>query len=255
MNLRTIIIVLSAVISLYLGSILIHRNSLRPSLKDTTLIVGTCDDYPPYTFQKNSNLVGFDIDLIKEIANRMSQKVTFKIMSFDLLLLELMRGSIHCVAAGITPTKLRAEKVLFSTPYVYGDPLIVVTRKDHAPITIITDLIGEKVGVNEGYTADDYVSKNPDIKLYKFENVATALFALNQNKISAFVTSKNSLLLCLEKNLCHNLSLYHLPFTEETCAFAISKQHPDLLDKINASLEELADDGTLEDLKNRWDLI
>lgn len=219
----------------------------------TTLIVGTCDDYPPYTFQKDGQLVGFDIDLVNHIGKHLAKNVEFKNISFNLLLLELIRGSIHLVAAGISPTEERAKRVLFSKNYMYGSPFIVVSTQDHR-ITSIEQCFGKRVGVNEGYTADHYVSQFPEIKIVRFDAVPNGLLALSTHKIDAFVTSHSSILPLLESQPDHGLVITPIADTGESCALAISKHYPELTKQINATLTELEEDGTLDDLRKKWGL-
>ena len=122
---KRVLIICLVITALFLiaAKVMIQKNTLSPSLTENVLVVGTSDDYPPYTFSQNGEVVGFDIDLVREIANRMRCKIEIKVMSFDVLLFELQRGSIQVIAAGLTPTKERALKVFFSSPYIIVDSL------------------------------------------------------------------------------------------------------------------------------------
>ena len=122
------------------------------------LLVGTNAEFAPYSFIDNGNIVGFDIDIAHEVAKRLGKTITFKDMPFESLLPELQLGRIEIIAAGITPTQERAQKVLFTKPYVEGDKLVVLTRRNTPLITSIDDLNGKKVVVNDGFTADLYMS-------------------------------------------------------------------------------------------------
>ena len=99
------LLVISTVSAIFCFSVYSWLQKPKSSTPEVpTLIVGTCDDYPPYTFQKDGSLIGLDIDLATLIANHLNKKIEFKNISFNLLLLELARGTIHVVAAGISPT-------------------------------------------------------------------------------------------------------------------------------------------------------
>src|SRR5580704_2849514 len=87
------------------------------------LLVGTNAEFAPYSFIDNGQIVGFDIDVAQEVAQRLGKTITFKDMPFESLLPELQLGRIEIIAAGITPTQERAQKVLFTKPYVEGDKL------------------------------------------------------------------------------------------------------------------------------------
>lgn len=124
------------------------------------IIVGTNAEYPPFSFMKNDTIVGFDIDIAQEVANRLNKKMILRDMPFDTLIPEAQIGSIQLIAAGITTTKEREKNLLFTKPYISGDPLIIISMKsDNQHIKSINDLVGKKVVVNEGFIADFYMSE------------------------------------------------------------------------------------------------
>ena len=113
---------------------------------------------------------------------------------------------------------------------------------------------GQSIGVNEGYTADFYISKQPDIKVDRLENVAQAMLALKQGKIDAFVTAENAIQPFFDLHGKNGLQVEELPEITENYALAVSKKYPDLLKRINATLVEIKEDGTIADFKRRWGL-
>src|SRR3989338_3840573 len=113
----------------YVAYFSIRRNTLAPNMvrDNAALIVGTTDDYPPYSFNKDGVIVGFDIDIIKELAHRMAQKIEIKNMSFDVLLLELENGCLQVAAAGVEPSQERNKRFFFTTPHLNSEQFIAVT--------------------------------------------------------------------------------------------------------------------------------
>jgi len=81
------------------------------------LIIGTNAEYAPFTFIKDGNIVGFDIDVITEVAKRLAKQLVIKDLSFDVLIPDLQLGNLQVVAAGLTPTEERKKRVLFSKTY------------------------------------------------------------------------------------------------------------------------------------------
>lgn len=235
---------------------IIQKNSLAPQCPVNTLIVGVCDDFPPYTFNKDGKVIGFDIDLVHEMAKRMTKEVQLRVMSFDMLLLELERGSIDILASGINPTPERARRVSFSRPYTSGDDLVAMTCKGSNKITNVHSLVGKRVGVNEGYAADMFISAHEGIVVDRIENVAKAVLALKSGKIDAFVTERAALkpYLSLHGSESFDLVVVRDGAQEVGCAVGVSRKHEGLLEKINATLMELEEDETLADLKKRWSL-
>ncbi len=232
----------------------ITKKSSPPVLPDDILLVGTSDDYPPYTFNKNGEIVGFDIDLAREIAKRLGKTMRLKNMSFDILLLELQRGRLHVIAAGLSPTQERAVRVFFTTPHLQADPFLAVTRIDGPSITCVAELAKQHIVVNEGYTADFYLSARKDMTLDRVETVAQAILALSNHKADVFVVSKSAIQPFLKTRFQENFKTDTLQDLTENYALAVSKQYPELYKKIETVLEEIKEDGTLETLKRTWEL-
>ncbi len=234
---------------------LIKKNTLAPQLAKNVLVVGTSDDYPPYTFSQNGKVVGFDIDLVNEIARRMTCQLELKVMSFDILLLELQRGTIQVIAAGLTPTQERALRVSFSSPYITADPLLAVTRATDPVVCDLAAMQGKIVVVNEGYTADFYMSAQSGIVLEKRETVAEALLALERYKADVYVVAQSAYQPFLKTKGHDQFKSHPLADITEKYALAVSKKYPELFEKIEATLAELHEDGTLDDLKRKWGLV
>ena len=85
--------------------------------KNTTLVVGATDDYPPFNFNDNGDVIGIDIDVINEISKRSG--ITFKrqIMAFNTLIAGLESHKIDISISGMTITPERKQSVDFSVPY------------------------------------------------------------------------------------------------------------------------------------------
>ncbi len=81
------------------------------------IIVGVSADYPPFAFQYNDSLIGFDIELIEAIASKLHYEVEFKQLDFQDLFSELEGKKIDIIASAMTKTQAREEKFSFSHPY------------------------------------------------------------------------------------------------------------------------------------------
>jgi len=172
-------------------------------------------------------------------------------MPFEALLPELQLGKVHMIAAGMTPTPERAEKILFSTTYLDGDQLVVVNLKRSAPINSLDDLVGKRVVVNDGYTADFYMSAQEGPDLIRLPTPAEAILALRNGNAYAFVTAYTPIKSLVEKNSTE-FSIWPIEGTKESTAFGISKEYADLVSAIDQALDEIKADGTFAKLKERW---
>lgn len=215
------------------------------------IIIGTSADYQQMSFKQDGMIVGFDIDVVTEVVNRLGKKLEFRDMPFELLVPQLQLGTIHVIAAGMTATPERAKRVIFSKPYLGHDPLWVITLAQH-PLTSLKDLEGQEVIVNQGYTADIYMSKLPNINLRRLPTVADALLALRSGRGYAFVTASNTLKPLIEQQGTKEFNIFAIQDTDENTSLAIAPDYPILGQKIQEALDSMEADGTLQVLKEKW---
>lgn len=220
---------------------------------ENILLVGTNAEYRPFSFIENNQITGIDIDLVKEIAQRLGKNLQIKDMSFTSLIPEMQLGKIHIIAAGMSPTQERARQVFFTEPYHTQDPLVLISKKKN-PLNSIQSLTDKTVVVNEGFTADAYISQIDGPKIVRLANVADAFLTLTNNRADAFISSKTSVQPFFDQ---YGKELFHvviLPNTEEKTSLAISKKYPELYEQIQHILQEMKEDGTLDNLKKKWKL-
>ncbi len=252
---RRIALVIGIVIAVLAFSL--YQSSPSKSMKiddHKGLIVGVSADFPPFTFlNEQHQLTGFDVDLIKEIGHRMDMNVELQNMPFSSLLPALQLGRIQAICSGLTATPERAKHVLFTTPYLEGNPLIIVSRASE-PYDTVESLHGKEVVVNAGYTADLYMSKITDVHVRRLKSVADAFLAFNSSRTAAFVTAQNTVKSFFEKKGMQQYAVATIPDTDENASIAVSPKCPDLLTKIQAALDVIKQDGSLKQLKNKWKL-
>jgi len=233
---------------------------LRPSKRrvidevPNPIVVGTSADFPPMSFIKDSEIVGFDIDIIHEVAKRLGKEIVLKNMPFDVLLPQLQLGSLHVVAAGLTATDERAKQLNFSQPYLVNDPLVIVTLKTKPAITDIKDIKGKEVLVNQGYTADAYISKIDGVRVTRLGSLSDALLALTHNRGEVFVTALSTLKPVIEQYGPDAFHIFVIPETGENTALGITKSYAKLAQEIDHVLQTMQKDGTIELLKQKWHL-
>lgn len=224
------------------------------SIDATTLLVGTELSYSPFSYMQDGQAVGFDIDVVREVGRRLHKEIVFTAISFDALLPQIQTGLIHIIAAGISATKEREKKVYFTKPYFTSDSLIIITLANSAPIESVNDLQGKVVVVNEGYTADTYMSTFAGIELLRLETVAEAFLVLHNKRADAFVTARSSVRDYFAKHSHDNMVITPIDGVADSVSLAVSKKYPELYESVNAALAEMEQDGTLTMLRRKWGL-
>jgi len=224
--------------------------------RENIFVVGTSPDYPPYSFfSKQHEIVGFDIDIAREIAHRLNKKIVIKDMPFHSLIFELFAQNIDIIAAGMTPTERKSKKVSFSHTYLEGDALVVVTKQNSPDIITVEALKNKKIAVNLGYTADLYLSDKDNVDLIRLETPADCFMALSSGTVDAFVAAKSSIATFLATQKNNIFKIHTLPDTGESYALVINKHNDELLKKINTIIDTIKKDGTLHALKQKWNLL
>jgi len=241
------ILLVGSFVAFYLGPTGMKR-------KDTNvMIVGVTANFAPFTYVEKDEVVGFDVDLINEIGKRLNKTVEIQNMPFASLLPALQLGSIQVICSGLTATPERAKHVLFTSPYLEGNSLIIVSRAAN-PLDTVADLTDKDVIVNQGYTADLYLSTIVGPRISRLKTVTDAFLALSAGRAVAFVTAQNTVQSFFEQ---HDVGSYHIsviPDTDENASIAVSLKYPELLQEIQAVLDTMKQDGSLEILKKKWKL-
>jgi polar amino acid transport system substrate-binding protein len=220
-----------------------------------SIIIGTELEYPPFSYLKDRHIEGFDIDVITEACARADLKYILKpIPHFDALIPELIIGKIDVIAAGISPTKEREKKVLFTTLHHQGKSFIVIANSEIPLISNLKDLSGYTVAVNEGYTTETELEKISGVAMLRLGTPAEALLALKAQHVDAFLISYAAAQPLLKSNVAAGYSIFKIEETAENIAFALNKENTELLEKLNNVLEEMKIDGTLKQIEAKWGL-
>lgn len=130
------------------------------------IVIGLDDNFPPMGFRDDKGeIVGFDIDLAKEVAKRAGMEVEFKPIDWDSKEAELKSKRIDALWNGLSLTPEREKNILFSTPYVQ-DKQIIAVRAD-SPIQSKDDLKGKIVGTQQGSSVEAAVEKDAQERGFK----------------------------------------------------------------------------------------
>jgi len=219
------------------------------------IIVGTSSDFPPFSFLENNEIVGLDIDIIKEVAKRLGYGIKIIDTPFKTLLPAIQMGKIDVLAAGVTDTEARAKQMLFATKHLTEDPFVIVTEKKNIITQGVNDLTGKIVIVNDGYTAAEYMSKIEAVKLLHLKAPSDAIAALKAKKAFAFVTAKSTVMNFFKnKENSEEFTQFVLQNTGETANIAITKKEPGLHKEISNTINAMLQDGAVEQIKKKWGL-
>ncbi len=254
MKIQNIILI---ILSIFFIAVAYKKYQINTKKDSNTLIVGTSADYPPYEFidTKTLEVIGFDIDVITQVAELLNKKVVIKNMPFTSLIFALLAGDIDVIAAGMSPTVRRAKFVKFTDKYLSGDYFVILSKKDKFMPQSLSDLVGKRVVVNSGHTAEAFLENQVDVDMIRLKEVSLGLVALQTGTADAFVCSNSVLNNILQKkNNIDEFSILPLHGTGDDCAFAVKLNNTTLAKEINEALAIMHENNSLEQLKIKWNV-
>ncbi|CEH32086.1 hypothetical protein AM501_28185 [Aneurinibacillus migulanus] len=226
------------------------------SVSGKKITVGTDASFPPFeSMSPTGDPEGFDIDLIKAIAETQNIEVQVKHTGWDAMMAGLEDGSVDVGIAGITITDDRKKSFDFTTPYFTAKQVILM-KKDAPAVNKVADLKGKKIGVQSGTTGqflvEEHLGKGYS-GLKGFEEVAGAIEDMKNGRIDAVVADN-----AVVKKFMEQLKLDNVNIIEDTSAkqeqygIAVKKGNKELLDKLNKGLTAVKENGKYDEIYNKY---
>ncbi len=232
----------------------IKNKEPKKVLSSNCLKVGTNAEFAPFAFIEHKEVKGFDIDLAKEIGKRLNREVEIVDMSWDALIPDLKSHKIDFVASGMTITEERKKVVQFTKPYLDGEPLVACFFSNQYQADTLEAALESKLIVNDGYTADFYVTDQLHKKPLRVQSPLDAIESLRSGRADTYILAKSTLASFTKEKKNSQLNHIVLEGTSENCAILVAKESNELLESINQVLDELKAEGFIESLKEKWGL-
>jgi polar amino acid transport system substrate-binding protein len=208
----------------------------------------------PYEFRDPSNpsqRVGFEVEIMDEIAKRMKVKIEFVQNDWGTLIPALNRGDFDVAMAGIEVTDDRKDVVLFSKPYyIYTQQLVV--RADDKSINSLADCKGKKVGTLNNTAAERILKATPGVEIASYDDNVRPYEDCEIGRIDAVLLD-----LPIANHYAKpkaKLRFAGEPFGEGMYAICIRKECKAIKGAIDAALDEMKADGTLQKILEKWSL-
>lgn len=216
------------------------------------IVLGTAADYPPYEFHKlidgKDEIVGFDIEIAKIIAEELGVELEIVDMKFDGLLPALVTNDIDFVIAGMVASEERAQTVDFTVPYYEAEQRMIVRLEDKDKYKGPEELVGLPIGAQKTTIQEeialDKFAKSEYIGLSKITDL---VLELQNKKIEAVLLAEPVAKAYVQQN--DNLYMAEISLgKEDGVSVAINKGNEELLAKLDEILQKLIDDGTINEL-------
>ena len=212
--------------------------------------------FPPYEMTDDSGgFEGIDVEIAEKIAAKLGLELVVDDMDFSSVLTSVQGGKADIAMAGLTVTPDRQKNVDFTDSYATGVQVVIVP--EDSDIKTIDDLAKDKmIGTQEGTTGFIYCSDTPENggfgedHVIAYTNGATAIQALLAGKVNAVVIDSQPAKEFVAAN--DGLKILETEFVSEDYAIGVSKDNPELLEAVNNALKELIEDGTVQEILDKY---
>ncbi len=250
--------------ALIIASIIFFISKLQKntnSVASDVLKVGVSPDYPPFEYTEDGEIVGFDIDFIHELGEKMNKKIEIKEMEFSSLIPSLNSDKVDVIISSISKNAERMDNVSFSDPY-YTSTFAIIMMKDNDAKTLDDFPKNAKIGAQTGTTMESFANSYSDSSDKSLEIVSMGsnfllIEKLKLGEIDALIV-EDAQAPSFIKNIPELKSESiedDVYIDEEENSYVIGvKKYSSLVDEINKGIENLNADGKIELLLKKWDL-
>lgn len=206
----------------------------------------------PWEFQnEKGEIVGFEVDVAKEVGKRLNMNVSFVNIPFNGLFAAVQSGQVDAAVSSITITKKRLESVSFAQPYYDSDQSLAV--RANSGIKNLDGMASKVAAVDTGSTGDIWSTQNrqkykfSDIRRY--EGLAPAMLDLAAGRIDGYVSDIPAVQYYIKDKPIYQV-VERIP-TGEQYSMMFAKNSP-LAEKVNAEITKMKQDGTLAKIHEQW---
>lgn len=234
---------------------LLASMTLIANAQAATILVGTDAGYAPYEFKdpKTNEIVGFDIDLITEIAKATGHEAKIQNMQFSGLIPALQSNMIDVAAAGMTITKERAKQVSFSDPYYdVGGLIMVIQTKNIGKYNTLDDMVGKRLCAQIGSTGALLAKEVKDAKLVAFDQIGEAFMELKMGGCEGVLVDRVVTEYYLARRAEKDITLIPHLYTHKQNGFAVAKSNKSMLETINKGLAIIKQNGEYDRIYEKW---
>jgi len=223
---------------------------------DGVLTMATNAAFPPYEYIEGGEIVGIDAEIAGAIAEKLGLEIQIEDMEFDAIIESVKSGKADIGLAGMTVTPDRQESVNFTATYATGVQVVIVT--EDSAITSVDDLFAEGasnvIGVQRNTTGDLYTTWDLEdaglATIDRYSKGAEAVQALKTGKVDCVVIDNEPAKAFVAE--VEGLKILETEYILEEYAGAMSKDNTALFDAVNAALEELIADGTVQGIIDKY---
>ena len=215
-------------------------------------VVASDTSFVPFAFDEDGEYVGFDMDIINALADRVGFEVELETTNFDGIIPGLQTGSFDIAIAGIGITEERAEVIDYTSPY-YMSGLRIAVPIDNDEIEDVADLEGLDIATRLGSTSAAYIEENiSDATANTYEQLDQAYLSVEGGGSDAILYDAPNVEYYVETAGEDSLKVTGDLFEAENSGIAVAQGNEELVGAMNDALAEIIDDGTYAEIHSEW---
>ncbi len=212
------------------------------------LTVGSDCTWQPMEFVEGDKIVGFDVDMAQAIADKMGLKLDFQNAAWDGIFPALIAHKYDMVISSVTITDDRKKEMDFSDPYYKTDQAAVV--KDDSGIDSVEKLNGKTAAVQIGTTGEFAARDIEGLNVQTYDDILLAFEDLKAGRVDAVIADSYLGFYYAKNN--DGLTVGCVIKTDEQLGVAFAKDTPNLLAAVNVALKTIKDEGTYDQIFDKW---
>jgi polar amino acid transport system substrate-binding protein len=225
------------------------EDSLAAVKKGGKLVIATDDTYPPLEWNEDGEIVGFDIDLMTEICQRIGVKAEFESSKWDGLLTGLAGKQYDAVISTMNITPEREEQADF-VEYA-GWAQVIVTAPSNTSVSEPDDLQGKHIAVQVSTTSENIAKNIENAEVSSFESFDTTFMELKNQRVDAIIIDEPVAMYYQAKDP-DAFAVAGTAQEKEPVGIALRKGSDSLKAGIEKALEDMKADGAYEEIFERW---
>ena len=241
----------------------VAETAVDTSLEDVkakgSFVLGLDATFAPMGFTNEADeIVGFDIDLAKAVAEKLGVEVVLQPIDWNSKSMELASGKIDVIWNGFTITEERKQEVLFTDPYLTTGQVIIV--KADSEIATKADLAGKKIALQDGSTIEEALKADTatyesigDENISRFKENTEVLMEVETGRVDAAVIDEIFVRYYLAKeNMLNKFKVLEESFADEDYGVGGRLEDKSFMEAIDAAIKECIEEGTASELSVKW---
>ena len=239
-----------------LGSVALAEPTLR-TLKPGVLRIGTYFTNPPFEYVSEGEKVGFEVDLMSEVASRLELQPQFVDTRWEVIMEEMAERRFDCIVGGITITPGRRQLLAWSAPFMTTTLSLIVDAARSPGMTGFADLKGRTIGV-QAATTDDTTAvamrragKIGNVRVYQFSQLTEAIADLRSGRIAAVMKVSPAASWFVRKTPGLRI-LGQIPDDPQPLGIGFNRANSPLVNAVDGVLAKMQRDGGYATIAKHW---